>query len=249
MAKKLMLSPTRITAFLECPLKYQFLYIDKIGRYYYRPKPGNTFGGTLHRALQSFHETGTEQMSVERLIEEYRQAWVSVGYNDQSQEQEFMDAGERFLRSYVSTVPQDVKTILTEKQVKWDMGDFALIGRLDRLDEHPDGALEIIDYKSGRLSVTEEEVRGELAMSIYQLIVRKLNPERRVFASIYALAGSMKASAELSDDELFEVEEGSRRVASAIMTAEEFRPRCSENCADCDFYRLCSRQSWFGNEV
>ena len=244
--RKLSLSPTRIAAFLECPLKYKFLYIDKIGRLYYRPNPGITFGGTIHRVLQSFHQPSAEETPVEGLIEEYRRSWVSSGYSTEAEEREFKDAGEQILRSYHSVEPtREAKTISTEKTIKWDMGDFILSGRIDRLDEHADGALEIIDYKSGRHSSTEEEVRNSLAMSIYQLILKKLNPDRRVFASIHCLAGCMKASAELSDDDLLETEEGVRSAASAIMGAEEYIPMTWEGCTDCDFYRLCSRQPWF----
>ena len=247
--RKLTLSPTRISAFLECPLKYKFLYVDRIGKFYYRPKPGNAFGGTLHRVLQSFHEPGAEQASVDQLIEDYRRAWVGVGYADTREEQEFKAAGEQILRGYASlTPPEDVKTLFTEKMVKWDMGDFILAGRLDRLDEHPDGALEVIDYKSGRLSVTEEEVRDDLAMSIYQFVVRRLNPDARVFGSIYCLAGGMKASAELSEEELTEVDEGTRSVASAIIGAEEYGPRKWEGCEECDFHRICAKQPWFRGE-
>lgn len=246
--QKLMLSPTRISAFLECPLKYKFLYVDRIGKFYHRPRPSDAFGGTLHRVLQELHQPGAEQISVDRLIENYRRAWVGIGYADTREEQAFKAAGEQILKDYISAaVPVGVKTLFTEKMLKWDMGDFILAGRLDRLDEHPDGALEIVDYKSARLFTTEEEVRSDLAMSIYQLIVRQLNPGRRVFGSIYCLAGGIKASAELSDEELSEVDEGTRRVASAIMGAEEYQPRRWEGCGECDFYRICGRQPRFGN--
>jgi len=46
------------------------------------------------------------------------------------------------------------------------MGPFKLSGRVDRIDRHADGALEIIDYKSGRHEVTAEDVRDSLAMTI-----------------------------------------------------------------------------------
>lgn len=247
--KKLMLSPTRMSAFLECPLKYKFLCVTRIGKFYYRPKPGNAFGSTIHRVLQAAHQPGMEKVSVDQLIGNYRQSWVSFGYADAGQEQEYMSAGEQILRGYHSVTPDpNVKTLFTEKMVKWDMGDFVLAGRLDRLDEHPDGALEIIDYKSGRVSATEEVVRNDLAMSVYQYIIHNNNPDRRVFGSIYCLAGGVKVSAELSEEELGEVDEGTRKVASAIMNSEEFRPRRWEGCEECDFHRICVKQPWFGSE-
>lgn len=247
--KKLNLSPTRMSAFLDCRLKYKYLYVDKIGRFYYRPKPGNAFGGTLHRVLESLHRPGAETFSTEDLIENYRQSWVSVGFSSEEQEREFMAKGESILRSYHSAfLLSETKTVLTEKQVKWEMDDFTLSGRLDRMDEHPDGALEIIDYKSNLTSITEEAARSSLAMSIYQVIVRHLNPDRRVFASIYCLAGGVKVSAELSSEEHAVVEENARTVASSILGGEEYPPRRSESCPECDFYRLCAKQPWFERE-
>ena len=150
--KKLILSPTRTSVFLECPLKYKFLYVTRIGKFYYRPKPGNAFGNTIHRVLQAAHQPGMEQ------------------------------------------------------------------------------------------------VRNDLAMSVYQYIVRQINADRRVFGSIYCLAGGVKVSAELSEQELGEVDEGTRRVASAIMNSEEFRPHRWQGCEDCDFHRICVKQPWFGSE-
>ena len=95
--------------------------------------------------------------------------------------------------------------------LKWDLGPFVLTGRIDRIDEHSeDGALEIVDYKSGRLDVTEEDVKGALAMSIYQLLVKRNHPDRRVFATIHALRGGVTASASFSDEELLAL--GRRRA-------------------------------------
>jgi RecB family exonuclease len=69
---------------------------------------------------------------------------------------------------------------------------------VDRVDEHHDGALEIVDYKSGRESVTEEDVAGSLALGVYQLLLKRKYPDRRVFATLVALRTGSQASHELS---------------------------------------------------
>lgn len=248
--RKPVFSPTKLAAYIECPLKYKYLYIDRIGRFYYRPNPWDSFGGTMHRVLESFHRPGGEGVSVEGLLASYRDAWVSAGYSDEQEELEFMEAGLRILRDYhAAAVPSALRTIATELTVNWDMGEFALTGRIDRLDEHEGGALEIVDYKSSLMEVTEEEVRESLAMSVYQLLVTKLNPGRRVFATVVGLAGGVKASAELSSVELEVFEDDVRRTASSIVNAEEYAPCRWDGCEACDFYKICSRQPWFGGEL
>lgn len=243
---KLVLSPTKIATYLECPLMYKLIYIDKVGRYFYTPNPGHTFGGSLHRALQEFHETGgAETQSADQLIERLRNTWVSTGYTTSQEEHEHLQSAVDILQDYYEkTLASGVKTIMTEKQVREDMGEFILMGRIDRLDEHPDGTLEIVDYKSGRLSTCQEEVRRDLAMGIYQLLVKRQHPDRRVTASILCLRTQNKATVELSEDELHEVEEGVRAVAEKILKISEdtvIEPDMTELCEGCRFERLCKR--------
>jgi RecB family exonuclease len=244
---KLVLSPTKIATYLHCPLMYKYIYIDKIGRFYYTPNPGHTLGGSLHRALQDFHESGgTETHSPDQLIERLRNTWVSTGYSGVEDEQAHLDSAVTMLQEYyTAALESGVKTIMTEKQLREDMGDFILMGRIDRIDEHPDGTLEVIDYKSGRLSTSEEEVRHDLAMGIYQLLLKKKNPDRRITGSILCLRTNCKATVELSEEELNEIEEGVRAVAEKILQISEesdIEPQITELCEGCRFERLCKRR-------
>ena len=92
---------------------------------------------------------------------------------------------------------------------------------MDRIDEHlSDGALEIVDYKSGRLSVSEEDVKNALAMSVYQFLTKRLWPDRRVFATIHALRGGVMASASYSDEEMLALEEDLRGIGLLILETD-----------------------------
>jgi putative RecB family exonuclease len=243
---KLVLSPTKITIYLQCPLMYKLIYIDKIGRYYYIPNPGHSLGGSLHRALQDFHEVGgIETHTQDQLLERLKNSWASAGYSSPEEEKEHLQSALEMIQSYYTQAASwDVKTILTEKQLRVDMGDFILMGRIDRMDEHPDGTLEIIDYKSGRLTTSEDEVRQDLAMGIYQLLARKLYPENRITASILCLRTGDKATVELNDRELEEIEGGVRVVAERILQMSKdtvIEPRITSLCEGCRFERLCKR--------
>lgn len=248
MPRKPTLSPTRIAAYLECAVKYRYIYHDKIGRFYLRARPGYSFGSTLHQVLQTFHEevraTG-EAQSVERMMEEVETRWISAGYESAEQEEEFRAAGSDVISSYHAAVTerlsQGVETLWTEKTITTDMGPFRLSGRVDRVDRHADGALEIIDYKSGRWEVTPEDVAESLAMNIYQFILRRSHPGARVFATIYALRSGRQASAEMTDEEV------ERFGADILALGEEILGRDYENlepvpvpaCPTCEFLPRC----------
>ncbi|HEV2471987.1 MAG TPA: PD-(D/E)XK nuclease family protein, partial [Chthonomonadales bacterium] len=200
--RKPVLSPTRINTYLECAVKYRYIYLDKIGRYYLRARSYYSFGSTLHQVLQGFHESGGEQSSDE-MAQALHAGWIDAGYQSAEQEAEHLAAGEQIVRAYhagyAERETQQIETIATEKSIRFDMGPFVLAGRVDRIDRHPDGLLEIIDYKSGRMEVTPEEIAADLAMSCYQLILRRLFPAQQVTATIYCLRNGATATYRMSD--------------------------------------------------
>ncbi len=247
--RKLTLSPTKINAYLSCRLAYKFTYIDRISRFFYKPKSFHTFGATLHRALDEFHKQGGAQMqSSEELVDTMRAMWSPVGYVSREDEAEHLAAAEKLLDQYHSGhVVEGAKTLFTEKQLKIDMGEFNLMGRVDRIDEHPDGHIDIIDYKSGRKTVTVEEVRDDLAMGIYSLLAHRTFPDTRVTCTIYALRSGEKATVEHTDAELAELEVMIRLLAAEIMQIDadsDIEPQWNpEICPHCDYLRLCRRRA------
>lgn len=245
---KPVLSPTKISTYLACRLMYKYTYIDRLGRFYYVPRAAHTFGATLHRAIDDYHrEGGAETQSAEQIVEKLHQTWSSLGYGSAEEEADYLLSATRALESYhAEHAVEGAKTLLTEKQLRCDMGEFVLMGRLDRLDEHPDGHLEVIDYKSGRASVSEEEVHSDLAMGIYAYLVRRCHTDRDVDATIYCLRTGAKATVLFTDEDFRDIEEGVRAVAEEIAGIDEdsvidpvFLPHV---CPGCDYLRLCARR-------
>jgi RecB family exonuclease len=243
------LSPTRLKTFLACPMMYRLEYVEKVGRFYHRARAGYTFGSTLHQALQNFHaQGGSAAVSAPELVAGMETVWQSQGYEDAAHEQAHKEEAAKILETYHAAAQaraDETRPFVIEKMLRWDMGPFVLTGRVDRIDERlADGALEIVDYKSGRLGVTEEDVRGALAMSIYQLLAKRNWPERRVSATIHALRGGVTASASYTDEELTALEEDLRGLGMLILEKDfdAVRPvPLPHVCPGCDFLPLCTR--------
>lgn len=244
--RKPTLSPTRIDTYLECAVKYRYIYKDKIGRFFMRAKPYYSFGSTLHHVLQEFHEQGATH-TAEEIVEEMQQTWIGAGYATEEQEQAHREAGQQIVQAYHAAFQEraaaQVETLATEKTISYDMGRFRLSGRVDRIDRHADGSLEILDYKSGRWETTPEEVANDLAMSCYQLILKRLYPESPVFATIYCLRSGITASAAWSDEDRAEFERDLRALGDEILDRnyEELEPERMALCDHCDFLSLCER--------
>lgn len=246
MPRKPVLSPTKIATYLECAVKYRYIYLDKIGRFYLRARPYYSFGSTLHQVLQSFHAEGAAQ-TVEQMTQKYEQTWIAAGYETSQQEEEYRAVGAEIVQTYhvaaQERLLQQIETIFTEKTISLDMGPFVLSGRVDRIDRHPDGTLEIIDYKSGRWEVTPEEVAEDLAMSIYQLILRRNHPGTRVLATIYCLRSGAQATAELSEADIETFAADILQLGQQILHRdyEHVEPERIPACEDCDFLPRCEK--------
>ena len=230
-------------------MMYRLDYVEKVGRFYHRARAGFTFGSTLHQALQTFHEEGgSAAMSAPELIAKMETAWQSQGYESAAHEEAHKVEAVKILQTYHAASEaraEATRPFLIEKMLKWDMGPFVLTGRIDRIDEHlADGALEIVDYKSGRLGVSEEDVKEALAMSVYQLLAKRNHPDRRVYATIHALRGGVTASASFTDNELAVLEDNLRGIGLLILETdfESVLPvPLPHVCPDCDFLPLCTR--------
>jgi CRISPR/Cas system-associated exonuclease Cas4 (RecB family) len=228
---------------------YKYDYIDRIGRFYHKANAGNAFGSTLHQALHGFHLAGGAPVEApDALIERAESNWRSVGYSDMEEEADYRELAVSILRRYheaesAKTEPRSV--FLAEKMISHDMGDFVLTGRIDRVDEYvSSGDLEIVDYKSGRTSVTQSDVENALAMCIYQLILKRAYPDRRVLGTIHALRSGETATVELTDEQLGEWETRIREIGTTLMETdwESVRPIfLADECPQCDFLRLCER--------
>ena len=244
--RKPTLSPTRIRTFLECAVKYRFVYIDKLGKFYLRSRAGFSFGSTLHHVLQEFHEAGATQ-TPEEMVTRLDTNWIGAGYESAEQEQTHRAAGEQIVQAYHAAhqerAEKQVETWATEKTITCDMGRYKLSGRVDRIDRHADGRLEIIDYKSGRQETSPEEVAGSLAMNCYQLILGHLYPDTPVFATIYCLRSGHQASYALEGETLAAFERDLLVLGHTILDTDysPLTPVRVSACDDCDFYSRCSR--------
>lgn len=255
MPRRPTLSPSKITTYLACPVKYRWTYVDPRGKWLLRARPYYSFGLTLHKVLERFHDS--EDKGVETLaqaVAAYDESWIDAGYASAEEMAEAYGDGKVIVETYVAAQlarPRAAKTLFVERTLRMNMGEFDLIGRIDRLDQMPDGTLRIVDYKSQRQRVTEEDVAADLAMGIYQLLVRAEFPGKPVEASIIALKTGSEAVSALSDEEAAEFAGDLQVLGREILARDylEIRPVAKSLCLDCDFVTLCREDPEFRAEV
>lgn len=228
-------------------MKYLWTYVDSRGKWYLKAKSYYSFGTTLHKVLEKFHDSGeTGVTTVGDALKVYEESWIDAGYASSEEMQEAYGEGREIVIAAIENeLGRDpgVKTVAVEKFLKFDLGPFVLIGRVDRIDQHPDGTLEIVDYKSGRMSVSDEDVASDFAMACYQLLITKNFPGVPVKATIHALKTRKTGTASMTKEDLETFELDIRLLGQEILATsiEDHSPRIKELCNYCDFIQLCSK--------
>ncbi len=233
-AEGLMLSASDIETYRICPLKYKFARVFRIPQ---EPTIHQRFGIALHQVLERFHQHTNG--SREELSELFESSWRRGGFGDSDDELQFRErAVEALDRYWEDSLTSDGSPVWFERSFSFKLGPHVLRGRVDRVDRHPDGSYELIDYKTGKAR-TEEQLREDVQLSVYQMGARESwELETSAQSYFYVMTGE-KVPVEHSEEQLDRVRETVARIGEGI-TRQEFQPTPSaEICSYCDYRIIC----------
>jgi DNA helicase-2/ATP-dependent DNA helicase PcrA len=125
-----------------------------------------------------------------------------------------------------------------ERSFAFKLGPHLLRGRVDRVDRHPDGHYELIDYKTGKPK-TAQDLREDVQLSLYQMGARESWDLQTAEQSYYYVLDNEKVPVEHSEEELERVRGTVGTIAEGIL-GQDFEPTPSpEICSFCDYRIIC----------
>jgi len=230
----LMLSASDIETYRLCPLKYKFARVFRIPQ---EPTINQRFGIVVHQVLERFHQAGGG--SLEDLMHLFEASWRRSGFGDSNDELQFRERAVAALRRYWELdLSRDSEPVWFERSFAFKLGPHLLRGRVDRVDRHPDGRYELIDYKTGRPK-TAEDLSQDIQLSLYQMGARESWDLRTAAQSYYYVLDNEKVPVEHSEEELARVRGTVATIAEGIL-AQDFEPTPSPDiCAFCDYRIIC----------
>ena len=251
-------SPSKLLAWLDCPRRYRMQYLDR-PRPAPRPRRAHTsVGVATHSALRDFWDLAPVDRTpaaVERLV---RQSWIDVGFRDPDQSAQWRARTIGRVTEYLRGIDRDRQPLGVERTVSLHTETLAVTGRLDRLDDR-DGELVVVDYKTGRARLTDEDARTSLPMALYAVAVARMfrRPCERVELH-HVPTGEVHAHRHTPETLARKVAEA-ESIASDLRRADAshtdlgvgsplFGPRVSPICAWCDFRAHCPEGQRMGPE-
>ena len=255
------LSPSRAADFKTCPLLYRFRTIDRLPE---RKSLAAVRGTLVHTVLERLYDLPARERTVAAARELVAPAWAELreepgvaelfataeadGAETDPSAPESVEAwlasAGRLVEAYFSLEdPSRIEPHGREELVEVTLPDgLVLRGYVDRLDVAPNGALRVVDYKTGSMPREAFEAKALFQMKFYALVLWRT---RGVVASqlklLYLGDGDTLTYAP-DEGELVRFERTLQAIWAAIERAVrtgDFRPSPSRLCAWCDHQALC----------
>jgi putative RecB family exonuclease len=253
------LSPSRAADFKTCPLLYRFRTIDRLPE---RKSRAAVRGTLVHAVLEKLYDLPPGERTPAAAHELIAPAWAQLQEAEPDCAELFAEeaqpegtaAGET-LEAWLTSAGKLVDAYFTledptriqpdgrEQLVEVTLPDGLLLrGFVDRLDVAPNGALRVVDYKTGATPREAFEAKALFQMKFYALVLWRT---RGVVASQLKLLylGDGDALTYSPDEgELVRFERTLQAIWTAIERAVatgDFRPSPSRLCGWCDHQALC----------
>ncbi|HVQ86828.1 MAG TPA: PD-(D/E)XK nuclease family protein [Actinomycetes bacterium] len=251
------LSPSRAGDFMTCPLLYRFRVIDRLPE---PPSQAATRGTVVHAVLERLFDLPASERTVEQANDLVSSAWQQLLAEDEQLAEffadddgelaiEWLDGTEALLNTYFQLEdPTRLEPAEREFGVEVDLASgLRLRGYIDRLDVAPNGAMRVVDYKTGRAPSEMFQQRALFQMRFYALALWRLRGEVPAMLQLVYLGNGEVVRYEPDETDLLAMERKVGALWEAIARAHQsgdWRPNKSKLCDWCHHKPLCP--AWGG---
>lgn len=246
------LSPSRAGDFTTCPLLYRFRTIDRLPE----PPSVDAVRGTLvHKVLEDLFDLPAAERTPERARTMVDPTWEALVEAEPGLAELFEDregpqaaawlASCRVVLDRWFTLEDPTRLEPAEREVYVETvleSRLLLRGFVDRLDVAPDGALRVVDYKTGRSPGEGFEARALFQMRFYALVLwRTRGVVPKVLQLVYLGNGEI-VRYEPDEADLVATERKVEAIWAAIRSAREsgeWLPSPGRLCSWCAHQALC----------
>ncbi len=245
-------TPTRLTAWLDCPRRYRMSYLDRPAPPKGPPWAHNSLGASIHNALAGWWRLPLAQRTPPAAGALVDRGWIDEGFADETQSVRQRDRAIGLVQGYVAGLDPADEPVGVERTVATRTDKIAVSGRIDRLDARLTG-LVVVDYKTGRHPLTVNDARSSLALALYALAAGRVLRRPCHQVELHHLPSGEVLAWSHTDQSLARHLGRAEDIAAECAAADErmrdglpadrydevFPPRPGPFCGWCDYRRHC----------
>ena len=245
------LSPSRAGDSMTCPLLYRFRTIDRLPE---PPSPDAVRGTLVHKVLEDLFDLPAAERTPEQARGLLAPSWEALLEAEPGLAEMFGGEGPEATawlgscgtvldRYFQLEDPRRLEPAERELYVEAVLESRLLLrGFVDRLDVAPDGALRVVDYKSGKAPAAGWEAKALFQMKFYALVLWRTRGVVPAMLQLVYLGSGELVRYVPDEQDLLATERKVEAIWRAIAIATEtgdWRPRKSRLCDWCAHQSLC----------
>ncbi|MGP7960843.1 RecB family exonuclease [Sanguibacter sp. A247] len=244
------LSPSRLNDYQQCPLLFRLRTIDRIPEV---PSSAAARGTLVHTVLEGIFDVPAGERTPEHALGLLPRAWDDLRrrrpeyasmFDDEAATEAWLGSARALVERYFTLEnPMRLEPRARELTLEAQLEDGPLLrGIVDRIDVAPDGAVRIVDYKTGKAPRPQYGESVAFQMRFYALVVLLTRGTMPAMLQLVFLGdGQVQRSVPTTGD-LERTETKIRSLWDSIVRdAREgsFAPRTSKLCDWCAHKTLC----------
>jgi putative RecB family exonuclease len=245
------LSPSRASDFMTCPLLFRYRTIDRLPE---EPSTDALRGTLVHKVLEDLFDLPSATRTPERARDLLVPTWDALLEAEPGLAELFAEEGPdvtEWLTSCRSVLdryftledPRRLEPAERELYVEALLDSKLLLrGFIDRLDVAPDGAIRVVDYKTGRSPGEWFEAKALFQMRFYALAIWRTRGVVPAMLQLVYLGNGEMLRYVPDEADLLATERKVEAIWRAISRAQEsgdWRPNRSRLCDWCSYQSLC----------
>jgi putative RecB family exonuclease len=262
------LSPSRASDFMTCPLLYRLRTVDQVPE---PPGPEAARGTLVHAVLERLFDLQAPHRSIEAALDLLGPAWADIVADrpelpgllfggdqawerwladeepvaaDPQAEAGFLTNCEQFLAKYFAIEdPTRIQPAERELSVSTELpSGLVLRGIVDRIDRAGNGAVRVVDYKTGRAPGEGWEAKALFQMRFYGVILWRLTGRIPARLQLLYIGSQERLTVDPTEQELVATQNKVQAIWDAIVRAGEsdnWPARTSRLCDWCSFKQQC----------
>jgi putative RecB family exonuclease len=245
------LSPSRASDFMTCPLLYRYRTIDRLPE---EPSADALRGTLVHKVLEDLFDLPSPHRTPDRARDLLTPTWDALLEAEPALAELFTDEGPDVAewltscrtvldRYFTLEDPRRLEPAERELYVEALLDSRLLLrGFVDRLDVAADGAIRVVDYKTGRSPGEWFEAKALFQMKFYALVIWRTRGVVPAMLQLVYLGNGEMLRYVPDESDLVATERKVEAIWRAIVRAQEsgdWRPNRSRLCDWCSFQEVC----------